>query len=57
MDDWLDKPIEKNFQKLSDIAGDFFGDEILISSFGAKNIGLGELLYTHYLTKKNKDED
>ena len=38
MDDWIDKPIEKNTQKLFDLAADFWGDQVLISSFGAKKI-------------------
>jgi len=36
MDDWLDKPIEKNTQKLFDLAVDFWGDQVLVSAFGAK---------------------
>ena len=36
MDDWIDKPIEKNLQKLSKIAAEFYGDQVIISSFGAK---------------------
>ena len=36
MDDWIDNPIEKNTQKLSDLAAEFWGDQVLVSSFGAK---------------------
>jgi len=36
MDDWMDKPIEKHTQKLSDLAVEFWGDQVLVSTFGAK---------------------
>jgi hypothetical protein len=36
MDDWLDKPIEKNTKYLFDLAAEYWGDQVLISTFGAK---------------------
>jgi hypothetical protein len=36
MEDWIDKPIEKNTQKLANLSAEFWGDQVLISSFGAK---------------------
>ena len=38
MEDWVDKPIAKNKQKLFDLATEFWGDQVVISSFGAKKI-------------------
>jgi len=38
MEDWIDKPIEKNTQKLFNLAVEFWGDQVLINSFGAKKI-------------------
>jgi len=38
MDDWLDKPIEKNTQKLFNLATEFWGDQVVVSSFGAKKL-------------------
>ena len=36
MEDWIDKPIEKNTQKLFDLAQEYWGDQVLVNSFGAK---------------------
>ncbi|MCL2290290.1 MAG: hypothetical protein FWC34_06240 [Bacteroidetes bacterium] len=36
MEDWVDKPIERNTQKIFNLAVEFYGDLVVISSFGAK---------------------
>jgi hypothetical protein len=36
MEDWIDKPIEKSTNKLFDVAAEFWGDQVLVCSFGAK---------------------
>ena len=38
MEDWVDKPIAKNTQKLLDLTAEFWGDQVVLSSFGAKKI-------------------
>jgi hypothetical protein len=38
MEDWVDKPIEKNTKKLFDLAAEFWGDMVVVNSFGAKKI-------------------
>jgi hypothetical protein len=38
MEDWIDKPIEKNTQKLFNLAAEFWGDQVVVNSFGAKKI-------------------
>jgi len=38
MEDWIDKPIEKNTQKLFNLAAEFWGDKVVVCSFGAKKI-------------------
>jgi hypothetical protein len=38
MEDWIDKPIEKNTQKLFDLAAEFWGDQVVVNSFGAKKL-------------------
>jgi len=38
MEDWLDKPIAKNTQKLFDFAAEFWGDQVVINSFGTKKM-------------------
>ena len=38
MEDWIDKPIEKNTQKLYDFVTEFWGDQVIINSFGAKKV-------------------
>jgi len=38
MDDWMDLPIEKKMPNLSEISADFYSDQVLISSFGAKKV-------------------
>lgn len=37
---WLDDPIDKNAGKLADIAADYYGDKIIVNTFGAKIIKL-----------------
>jgi len=39
MEDWIDKPIEKNTKKLFDLAAEFWGDTVVVNSFGAKKNG------------------
>jgi len=36
MEDWIDLPIEKNTKKLFDLAAEFWGDTVVVNSFGAK---------------------
>jgi len=38
MDDWIDRPIEQNKEKLYNLAVEYYGDYVLINSFGAKTI-------------------
>jgi len=38
MEDWVDKPIAKNMQKLFNLTAEFWGDQVVVSSFGAKKI-------------------
>jgi hypothetical protein len=38
MEDWIDSPIEKHTQKIFDLAAEYWGDEVLVSSFGAKKL-------------------
>ncbi|MCL2289327.1 MAG: hypothetical protein FWC34_01280 [Bacteroidetes bacterium] len=38
MEDWIDIPIEKNTQKLFNLAAEFWGDQVIVSSFGAKKL-------------------
>jgi|GEM_PF-1342244 len=38
MEDWIDRPIEKNTKKIFDLAAEFWGDQIVISSFGIKKL-------------------
>ena len=38
MEDWVDKPIEKHTQKLFDLAAEYWGDQVVVSSFGAKKV-------------------
>ncbi|MBR5919572.1 MAG: hypothetical protein IKZ56_00215, partial [Bacteroidales bacterium] len=37
MVDWLDEPIDRNAERLFDLAADFWGDECLVNFFGTKN--------------------
>lgn len=34
--DWLDEPIDRNTEKLFDLAAEFWGDEFLVNVFGGK---------------------
>ena len=36
MVDWLDEPIDRNAERLFDLAAEFWGDECLVNFFGAK---------------------
>ncbi|MDR0207519.1 MAG: hypothetical protein LBI45_09730 [Bacteroidales bacterium] len=38
MEDWIDLPIEKNTKKLFDLAAEFWGDTVVVNSFGAKKV-------------------
>jgi hypothetical protein len=38
MEDWIDRPIEKNTKKLFDLATEYWGDCVVINSFGAKKL-------------------
>jgi hypothetical protein len=38
MEDWIDKPIEKNTKKLFDLAAEFWGDTVVVNSFGGKKL-------------------
>jgi len=37
MVDWLDEPIDRNAERLFNLAAEFWGDECLVNFFGAKN--------------------
>ncbi len=34
MSDWIDQPIDKNLDKLADLAAEFYGDQAIINTFG-----------------------
>ena len=34
--DWLDEPIDRNAERLCDLAAEFWGDECLVNFFGVK---------------------
>ena len=36
MADWLDEPINRNAERLFDLAAEFWGDECLVNFFGVK---------------------
>lgn len=36
--DWLDGPIDRNASKLADIAAEYYGDKMIVNTFGAKII-------------------
>jgi len=36
MADWLDEPIDRNAERLFDLAAEFWGDECLVNFFGTK---------------------
>ena len=36
MVDWLDEPIDRNAERLFDLAAEFWGDECLVNFFGVK---------------------
>lgn len=36
MVDWLDEPIDRNAERLFDLATEFWGDECLVNFFGTK---------------------
>jgi hypothetical protein len=36
MVDWLDEPIDRNAERLFDLAAEFWGDRCLVNTFGAK---------------------
>ena len=35
---WIDKPIEKHKEKLFDLVAEYWGDQVLVKTFGSKNI-------------------
>ncbi len=37
MVDWLDEPIDRNAERLFDLAAEFWGDRCLVNFFGTKN--------------------
>lgn len=38
MEDWIDVPIEKNTQKLFNLATEFWGDQVVVNAFGMKKL-------------------
>jgi hypothetical protein len=36
MVDWLDEPIDRNAERLFDLAAEFWGDEFMVNFFGTK---------------------
>ena len=36
MNDWIDKPIEKNTEKLFNLAAEYWGDQAIVNAFGGK---------------------
>lgn len=38
MNDWIDNPIEKNSKRLFDLAAEYWGDQVLLNTYGAKGI-------------------
>ena len=36
MSDWFDAPLDKNTEKLADIAAEYYGDKILLNIWGSK---------------------
>jgi len=38
MGDWLDEPIDRNAERLFDLAAEFWGDECLVNFFGTKKM-------------------
>ena len=38
MNDWIDKPIDKQKEKLFDLAAEYWGDQVIVNSFGEKKI-------------------
>lgn len=36
MSDWLDEPIDNNTGRLADVASEFYGDNVLVNTYGAK---------------------
>lgn len=36
MNDWIDKPIERNKEKLFDLAVEYWGDQVVVNTFGGK---------------------
>lgn len=36
MTDWLDQPIDRHAERLFDIAAEFWGDKVLVNTFGKK---------------------
>lgn len=36
MNDWIDKPMDKNKEKLFDLAVEYWGDQVVVNTFGGK---------------------
>jgi hypothetical protein len=38
MSDWIDKPIEKHSRQLFDLAAEYWGDRVIVNTFGGKKL-------------------